>query len=169
MTKRALGVWLAVSLAMVGCKVQHDAAPERSASSAPPARALGGDRVRIWAAPASGGIADAVRDALGRSAGGRRRLVVYVGAKWCEPCRRVHEAIERGELDARLSHLDLLEYDLDRDRERLAAAGYASQYIPLFALPSPEGTASGKQIEGAIKGEGAVTFIVPRLEGLLAQ
>jgi thiol-disulfide isomerase/thioredoxin len=121
------------------------------------------------AAPATGEVASAVRDAMRVAALEKRRLVVYVGATWCEPCRKVHEAAEQGELDAAFGQLDLLEFDLDRDGERLRSAGYKSQYIPLFALPSADGTASGKQLEGAIKGEGAVAFIRPRLAKLLAQ
>ena len=76
----------------------------------------------------------------------------------------------RGELDGDLSpQVTLLEFDLDRDRERLVSAGYVSKYIPLFALPGPDGKASGKQIEGGIKGDGAVGFIVPRLKEMLAE
>jgi hypothetical protein len=96
-------------------------------------------------------------------------LVVYVGATWCEPCRRFHDAAERGELDTKFPRLTLLEFDLDRDRERLAQAGYVSQYVPLFALPATDGVASGRQVEGAIKGEGAVAFIAPRLAELLGR
>lgn len=95
--------------------------------------------------------------------------MVYAGATWCEPCQRFHHAVERGELGSSLPRVTFLEFDLDRDRERLVVAGYESKYIPLFALPSPDGRASGKQVEGGIKGEGAVAFIVPRLEALLGQ
>jgi thiol-disulfide isomerase/thioredoxin len=94
---------------------------------------------------------------------------VYVGAGWCEPCQRFHRAAESGELDALFPSLTMLEFDLDRDAQRLAAAGYSSKYIPLFALPTPDGKASGKQIAGAIKGENAVAYIAPRLKELLAQ
>ena len=47
------------------------------------------------------------------------------------------------------------------------AAGYAARLIPLLALPLPDGRASGKQIEGSIKGEGAVMQMRPRLAALL--
>jgi hypothetical protein len=63
----------------------------------------------------------------------------------------------------------MLVFDLDRDGERLASAGYVSKYIPLFALPKTDGTSSGKQIEGGIKGEGAVAYITPKLQALLAE
>jgi len=98
----------------------------------------------------------------------RGRLLVYVGASWCEPCRRFHEAASAGKLDAQLGGLRLLEFDYDRDEPRLRAAGYVSQLIPLFALPAPDGRASGRQIEGSIKGDGAVAQILPRLQALLA-
>ena len=41
--------------------------------------------------------------------------------------------------------------------------------IPLFALPGADGRASGKQIEGSVKGEAAVGEISPRLAALLAR
>jgi hypothetical protein len=53
--------------------------------------------------------------------------------------------------------------------ERLVRAGYASKMIPLFAIPTENGTGSGKQIEGSIKGEGAVVNLQNRLKPLLEQ
>lgn len=99
----------------------------------------------------------------------RATLVVYVGASWCEPCQRFHDALKAGELDASLSNLHFLEFDHDRAKGALAAAGYTSRMIPLFALPNPDGTASGQQIEGSIKGPTAVSQnLLPRLRELLA-
>jgi hypothetical protein len=60
-------------------------------------------------------------------------------------------------------------FDADRDGERLASAGYVSQLIPLFALPGPDGRASGKQVEGGIKGVGAVGNIAPRLKKMMEE
>jgi len=125
--------------------------------------------VRVTQAPTVGEVDAIVRDALATAVAEKRTLVVYVGAGWCEPCQRFHRAAESGELDATFPSLTMLEFDLDRDVQRLAAAGYASKYIPLFALPTQDGKASGKQIAGAIKGEGAVAYIAPRLKELLAQ
>jgi hypothetical protein len=160
------------SIAFAGCKSQQDAAapaPTHASASAPAAGRPSSGRVRIDPAPPTGDVEPIVRDALARAAAEKRRLVVYVGAAWCEPCRRFHEAAARGQLDATLPDLTLLEFDLDRDGERLASAGYVSKYIPLLALPNADGTSSGKQVEGGIKGEGAVAYITTRLEQLLAQ
>jgi thiol-disulfide isomerase/thioredoxin len=96
------------------------------------------------------------------------RVLVYVGATWCEPCKRFHEALESGELDASLAGTQFIEFDADRDRAELRAAGYASQYIPLFSVPDPTGRASGRAIEGSVKGTQAVREdLVPRLIALL--
>ena len=62
----------------------------------------------------------------------------------------------------------LLEFDADKDVPRLKAAGYSSTYIPLFALPGPDGPSSGRIIQGGIKGENAASEIAPRLKGLIA-
>ena len=97
-----------------------------------------------------------------------RTLLVYVGAKWCEPCQRFHHAVEKGELDAAFPRLSILGFDADRDATVLGAAGYTSRLIPLFALPRDDGRASGKQIEGSVKGEAAVNEITPRLRNLIS-
>jgi thiol-disulfide isomerase/thioredoxin len=126
-------------------------------------------RVVLIDAPGSGAVPPIVREAGAVAVREHRTLVVYVGASWCEPCQRFRDAVAKGELDTTLSDVALLEFDFDRDRERLASAGYVSKYIPLLALPAPDGSASGKQIEGGVKGEGAVGFIVPRLRAMLAE
>ena len=96
-----------------------------------------------------------------------KQLVVYVGASWCEPCRRFHDAAVAGQLDTVFPGVRMLAFDADRDAQALAHAGYTSNLIPLFALPNPDGTASDRRIEGSIKGEGAVGQIVPRLQQML--
>ena len=118
-------------------------------------------------APATGDVAAEVQREQARARADGRRLLVYVGATWCEPCRRFHEAATAGKLDAQFGSLRLVEFDFDRDRERLSAAGYQSAYIPLFAAPGLDGRASGRQIQGSVKGDGAVDEIAPRLQALL--
>lgn len=118
-------------------------------------------------APITGEVAPIVVDALATAAKDHKQLVVYVGASWCEPCTRFHKAAEAGQLDAEFGKLRLLVFDLDRDGDALAKANYKSEMIPLFALPNPDGTSSGKQIEGSIHGDGAVAQISPRLRALV--
>jgi hypothetical protein len=124
--------------------------------------------VELVPAP-EGEIPALVKGELDRAKGDGHRLLVYVGATWCEPCQRFHEAALAGKLNATFPGLRLLEFDLDKDKDRLQKAGYASKMIPLFALPRADGTGSGTQIEGSIKGEGAVDQISPRLRALLAR
>jgi thiol-disulfide isomerase/thioredoxin len=97
-----------------------------------------------------------------------RRVVVYVGASWCEPCKRFHDAVERGELDAALANIRFLEFDSDRHGAALDAAGFGGRLIPRFALPGDDGRGSGKAIEGGTKGDDAVAHIMARLGPLLA-
>jgi hypothetical protein len=162
MTQLARSAWSAV-LVVAACN-----SPQRNdvpSSTAAPARLA-----HLAISPAaSGAVADVVRTALSVAATERRRLVVYVGASWCEPCQRFHHAAQSGELDATFADLTLVEFDADRDRSRLRQAGYTSNYIPLFVLPNADGTSSGQQIEGGVKGEGAVGDIAPRLKELLSR
>lgn len=116
-----------------------------------------------------GDAAVVVRDALHVAEQQQRRLVVYVGATWCEPCQAFHDAVERGELDDALTGIRLLEFDSDHDGDRLRSAGYGGRYIPRFVLPQPDGRGSDRRMEGGIKGEGAVANIMERLGPLLAR
>ena len=164
---RTSGSVLALTLLALATFCACKSAPDESRPT--PATAARVAHVQLQDAPASGDVDALVRDALVKSSAKKRRLVVYVGATWCEPCRRFHEAAAKGELDTAFPDLDMLVFDLDRDGERLASAGYVSKYIPLFALPRTDGTSSGKQVEGGIKGEGAVAYITPKLQSLLEQ
>lgn len=112
-------------------------------------------------------MADIVRDEVAQARAESRRVVVYVGATWCEPCQRFHHAAEEGLLDKDFPDLTFVEFDADHDMRRLLEAGYGSQYIPLFAVPRPDGRASGKHIQGGMKGDGAVADIRTRLAELL--
>jgi hypothetical protein len=167
---------LALALfASSGCKMQEDGAATTQESTDTPATTAhgsgtpaGGARVIIDHPPPAGEVAPIVKDELAKAQRDGRRLVVYEGAKWCQPCQQLHKAIENGELDATFPELTLLEFDADRDGERLLNAGYQSRYIPLLALPNAQGLSSGKQIEGGVKGDGTVALITKKLRGLLA-
>lgn len=122
-----------------------------------------------WLLAPEGAVAPLVAAEMARAKQRERMLLVYVGATWCEPCKRFHDAVQAGKLDARFGALRLIAFDLDRDGERLRAAGYDPKLIPLLALPRDDGHASGKQLEGSVKGDGAIDEIVPRLAALLGQ
>ena len=96
-----------------------------------------------------------------------KQLVVYAGADWCSPCRRFHDAVASGKLDAPFGKLRLIMFDSDRDMAALKRAGYTYTAIPLFAIPGPDGRASGQQIENGPNGDDAVADITARLNGLL--
>jgi thiol-disulfide isomerase/thioredoxin len=143
--------WLAIAFVALGCK---------SDPSPPPASPPEGPHLAFVAA-GEGEVDAIVRVETARADG--KRVLVYVGATWCEPCRRFHDAAAAGQLDKALPPIRFVEFDLDRDEERLRVAGYESKYVPLFAVPNSDGRASGKQIAGSIKGEGAPAEIAPRL------
>lgn len=173
--QRGRAAWsvLAVALVGLGCGRGESAAGEPGAPSSVAAATAtvrsGKAGVEIVAAPGGDEPAEAVvRREAERARGAGRALVVYLGAPWCEPCQRFHDAAKAGALDAELPTLTVLEFDHDRDADRLRAAGYDWHYVPLFARPGPDGRASGRSIEGAVKGEGAVAYILPRLRGLIA-
>jgi hypothetical protein len=119
--------------------------------------------------PPLGEVPPIVRGEAGKATAAGRQLVVYVGATWCEPCQRFHQALEHGDLDEAFPKLTVIEFDADHDGERLKLAGYSSRFIPLFALPKADGTASDKRVEGAVKGEGAVAVVTGKLKELLLQ
>jgi thiol-disulfide isomerase/thioredoxin len=96
-----------------------------------------------------------------------KKVMVYVGADWCEPCRRFKEAVQDGLLDRELADVRILVTDLDVDGPALERAGCGSKLVPLFARPSHDGTCSTKRTEGGIKGEGAVPSMLPRIKGIL--
>ena len=98
-----------------------------------------------------------------------RKLVVYVGATWCEPCLRFQSALKAGSLHAAFPKVRFLELDADRHARPVRDANCQSDFIPLFAVPDPSGQCSASaRIAGGVKGDGAVANLVPRLQALLA-
>lgn len=154
----ALAVFAALQI-VLACKAEGESPSERTSPRA--------TSLRFVSAPPEGEVATLVQREAEKAKRDGRTLLVYTGAAWCDPCRRFHEAATRGELGAELDGITLLEFDLDRDAERLRAAGYSSKYIPLFVRPAADGRSTGKQIEGSVKGDGAVREISPRLAALV--
>lgn len=123
----------------------------------------------IVKAPTAGTVQEIVQREAARAKTDGRALVVYVGATWCEPCERFKDAIKAGQLDTEFPTLRVLEFDRDRDEQRLEAAGCISKLIPLFAKPTDDGRCDQRfRTEGGIKGPGTITFISRRLKAMLA-
>jgi hypothetical protein len=139
-----------VALALIACR-----------SDAPP-----GKLELVDATPAAD-LVPGIAAQVARATADHKRLLVYVGASWCEPCGHFHDAAIAGKLDATFGDVRLLVFDADRDNDALERAGYKYELIPLFAIPRADGSASGKQIEGSIKGVDAIAEISPRLRALL--
>lgn len=150
---------VAVAVGVVACDAP---AKPRAPDGASAARG-----VLFVPAPAGDDLPSIIVAARADAARAGRKLLVYEGATWCEPCKQFHAAAERGDLDAALPGVTLLELDADRDNARLVAAGYTSQLVPLFARPAPDGTNSGLQTSGARVGSDYVADLVPRVSALL--
>jgi hypothetical protein len=126
------------------------------------------NRVVLVEAPKTDDVAALVRTTATRARAEKRRLVVYVGARWCEPCQVIHSAAATGKLDAAFPDLELLVFDLDRDHEALERAGYVSTYIPLFVIPGADGRASTRHAEGGLKRGDNLQYLSDKLQKLLA-
>ena len=159
-------IW-ALGFGVLGCR-HEEKAQQVSVDAGPFLGPLApADQVRVLPASEGANVASIVRVARDQAKADGRELLVYVGATWCEPCRHFHEAASRGDLDKVFPNLTLIEFDLDKDRDRLRAAGYAMSMIPFFSVPKPDGTASDRNMEGSVKGERAVADMAPRLRALL--
>lgn len=110
-------------------------APPSTTADPPPAVAA----IRLFDAPEEGDLFATIRAARLRASESDRVLVVYVGASWCPPCKRFHDAIKSHSLDDKLAGFDFLYLDMDVVKDKIVETGYASKYIPFFALPKADG------------------------------
>ena len=145
---------------------ENEPTPAKASTPAKPERATDGPE--IVPGNADGDIAQFVANELARGETDGYRVIVYVGATWCAPCKQFKSAVAAGSLRAQFGDLRILEFDSDRDDPRLNAAGYGSMMIPLFVLPGSDGRGTDVRFAGAPKGPGAVDIIVPQLTELLA-
>lgn len=168
MTLRLALAMLATSaFPLLGCDAPPEVQPDPTKGSAvgatqPPAKP---ELVKIADGTSDGPAF--IKAELERAERDGRKLVVYIGAEWCEPCQHFHKALEAGQLDKELANVRFLDFDLDKHGALLDAAACQSKLIPLFARPTPEGKCSDKRTEGGIKGSGAVGHLMPRLTQIL--
>jgi thiol:disulfide interchange protein len=99
-------------------------------------------------------VVPVVAEHVALASAAQERTLVYVGARWCEPCRHFHRALEAGELDASLQGVRFIEYDFDAAKEALHKEGYLAQLIPLFVVPNEDGRPSEHMLQGSVKGPG---------------
>lgn len=123
--------------------------------------------VLVDAPPGVTDVAALVRQTALDTDAHHRRLVVYVGASWCELCQQIHAAAAAHQLDGDFPTLTLLQFDLDRDGKALEQAGYTSELIPLFALPMADGRASARRESGGVKVGDNVKLLTAKLHRLL--
>jgi len=162
-------VVLALVVTVSACRTRERSKPSPAEPAESAAVAPSMARPYFVKAPAELGAARPfLKEQMTSARGAGERVLVYVGATWCEPCERFHEAVEAGELDELLVGTRFVEFDADRHTELLGEAGYTFRMIPLIAQPNAEGGASGRQLAGSIKGPEAVQRnLVPRLKALL--
>jgi thiol-disulfide isomerase/thioredoxin len=158
------GIALCGALAFGACKGTAPGAHEQASSpavQAPLTAMAGKPRLIAGALPVAPFVAEQL------AAPGNTPTIVYVGASWCEPCRRFHQALQDGEYDAAFPNVRFIEYDHDVAGRALADDGYSSKLLPLFAVPQPDGRCSTRSIEGSVKGPSAVENLRGRLRTLL--
>ena len=147
---------------------ERGSGPTPSASTPEPEAASSTSKPEFVLAAESGDVVELVAAAQAEAAAADQVVIVYVGASWCEPCQYFHAAIDEGRFDEDLAGVRFLEFDLDRDRDRLIVAGYRSKMIPLFIAPGPDGRPGPRRTEGGVKGPKTVDHLRERLIPLVA-
>jgi thiol-disulfide isomerase/thioredoxin len=96
-----------------------------------------------------------------------RKTIVYVGARWCKPCKHFVNTVNSGKLDPLLRNITFLKFDYDDDHDALKEGGYLDKFVPIFVVPGPEGRASKNRFSGTASGTKSLDSIVTRLKDLL--
>jgi thiol-disulfide isomerase/thioredoxin len=102
-------------------------------------------RLKIVEATADSDAVSLIRTKRLEAKAESRVLVVYIGATWCEPCKKFKAEMAAGRLDDRLGKTTLLAFDADRDMDRLGSAGYTFRFVPFVALPGADGHPADSQ------------------------
>jgi hypothetical protein len=169
MLRSGLGFIVALAVLLSACSTSGAAPDPGSSSSAAAPQGPNPPKVEWVRIPSAAEPAPFIVSEMARAEADHKRLLVYVGATWCQPCQRFHKAAEAGELDSVFPELRLVELDNDADASVIQELNCGSRLIPMFSAPDSSGHCTSKRIEGGIKGDGAVGFIAPRLRDLLGR
>jgi thiol-disulfide isomerase/thioredoxin len=168
--RRCAPLLLLVGAAVLGCNpppmksAATDAATGSVPSASPPPSApTSGGRVELLEASTDTDALSLIRTKRLEARAAGRVLVVYVGATWCDPCKKFKAEVQSGRLDARLARVTLLAFDADRDAARLGAAGYSYKFVPFVALPAADGSPADSQ-QATGKGGEAWRELLGKLE-----
>jgi hypothetical protein len=158
---------------LVGCKSSPEIPPppaQATVSAAPLVSAARAEKphVRLIDADPDSDALSIIRTKRLEAKSESRVLVVYVGASWCEPCKRFKSELQSGRLDDRLSKVTLLAFDADKDVDRLGAAGYTFKFIPSVALPGADGHPTDTQ-QATGKGGEAWRELLAKLDAWAAE
>lgn len=141
----------------------HSVTPPTSSAAAKT-----GDKIRVIPAAQDSDALSLIRTERLRAKAEDRALVVYVSATWCEPCKKMKQEIEAGNLDDKLGKTTLLAFDADKDLDRLGSAGYTFKFVPFVALPGADGRPAETQ-EATGKGSNAWKELMGKLEAWQSQ
>jgi hypothetical protein len=112
-------------------------------------------------------VAKTVKRELEQAAEDKKKLIVYVGATWCLPCKEFYRASLEPDFGPELSGVRLIKFDLDKHQTLLTRAGYGSELIPLFVVPDAEGRGTGRRFYGTkYKGQEGTNDLQKRLVAL---
>ena len=162
-----LGAALSSLTALAGCGTTEPTPPIKESSKPSPSATAPAGHVEWVKLPMGVSAPDFVRAEASRAEHEKKKLLIYVGASWCEPCQRFHKAAEAGELDNAFGDLRFIDLDNDANEAEIEALDCKSKLIPLFAVPNSEGKCADRRVEGGIKGDGAVAYISPKLRAMV--
>jgi len=129
------------------------------------------DGTQAWQAvsSAAGTLEAQVQKNVAAASAQHLRPIVYIGAKWCDPCRAIHRYQSDARMRDAFSGTYVIELDLDDWKEEdLKAMGYRAGAIPVFIAVDTTGHASGPTIDGGAWGDNIPENMAPPLKKFFA-
>ncbi len=149
-------------LLLIGA-VACDSGPQTAAE--PPPSKPGPELVPVLT---EGRVDTIVRAELARAKRDHRKLVIYVGGQWSEPCKQFEQMVASGALRDEFPDLRLLKFDSE-DEPRLRAANYFFQVLPTFAIPAENGRGTDQIYPTPVQSEKGSPDALVALRSLLGK